>query len=88
MFRTKITALAAVGALLIAGCAGPAWVQPSGHPADPAAQEGTRTPITAFERYRGAVKASTPAAPPADGPESRPGMDHHQHHGSQEEMKP
>jgi hypothetical protein len=72
---------------MITGCTGPAWVLPDGHPADPAASEGTRSPFEALEWYRGAVEAPTPLAPPAEEPESQPGMDHH-HHGSHGEMKP
>jgi hypothetical protein len=77
--------LAAV-VLLVCACAVPVWVPPVDHPADPGAQNGTRTNPTALKRYRESAAAVETAqtSPSENKSEMGDEKDSHRHHGDQD----
>ncbi|HUF22091.1 MAG TPA: hypothetical protein VMP00_15220 [Burkholderiales bacterium] len=77
MFKSTKFALALSGALFVSGCATTAWQPPAHHPADPGAEAGGVTAITALERYRSGT--ATVTVPEDAGEQADPGHDHHHH---------
>ena len=61
MFKHNVLALACASALGMTACAHDAWQPPaSAHPADPAAEAGSVTPINSLERYRASEAETDP----------------------------
>jgi hypothetical protein len=63
MTKRKLIVLACARVLGMSACAHEAWQPPAtAHPADPAAEPGSFTPITSLERYRASEDETDPDA--------------------------
>lgn len=61
MTKRKLIVLACASVLGMSACAHEAWQPPAtAHPADPAAEPGSFTPITSLERYRASEDETDP----------------------------
>jgi hypothetical protein len=87
MFKSIIIAHAAALMLLVSACAGPRWVLPADHPADPDGRPGIKTSSTALKRYRETTTApaATSAPKSESGPVSESEQDSHRNHEDQDD---
>ncbi len=89
MFKHKLCALACASVLGMSACAHDAWQPPTAaHPADPAAEAGSVTPITSLERYRASEAETDPGVnsnmePDDEAEQDEPAL--HQHGDHMEE---
>ena len=89
MTKHKLIVLACASVLGMSACAHEAWQPPAtAHPADPAAEPGSFTPITSLERYRASEDETDPDVATSMDSEDEAESDEssaHQHHEHMEE---
>jgi len=84
MTKRKLIVLACASVLGMSACAHEAWQPPAtAHPADPAAEPGSFTPITSLERYRASEDETDPDATTSTDSEdeAKPGESSAHQHG-------